>query len=214
VFYTIYKTTNKINRKIYIGKHQTKDPHDKYIGSGKYLNRAIEKYGIENFEKEILFIFDNEDDMNLKEAELVTEEFVAENTNYNICPGGQGGFGHINSSKKSRDYKVKGGKSHSNSHFKMIGVKGRIALTKRLEEDDELRLRVAKTCFGNKFRGMKHTEEAKKNIGIKNSVHQKGEGNSQYGKIWIYSLDEKKSIRIDKNLPIPDGWNVGRKMKF
>ena len=43
-----------------------------------------------------MFIFDSEDDMNNKEAELVTKEFVKEDTNYNLCPGGNGGFGYIN----------------------------------------------------------------------------------------------------------------------
>jgi len=83
VFYTIYKTTNKINGKIYIGKHQTKDPNDTYLGSGKLLWNSINKYGIENFEKEILFVFDTEAEMNNKESELVTDEFVLESTNYN-----------------------------------------------------------------------------------------------------------------------------------
>ena len=97
MFYTIYKITNILNGKIYIGKHQTKDLNDDYMGSGKLLRRAIAKYGQENFTKEILFQFDNEVDMNAKEAELVTEEFcLREDTNYNLCPGGHGGFGYIN----------------------------------------------------------------------------------------------------------------------
>jgi hypothetical protein len=109
VFYTIYKTTNKINGKIYIGKHQTKNLDDDYIGSGKHLWNAIKKHGIENFEKEILFVFDNEPEMNAKEAELVTEKFVLENTNYNICPGGQGGFGYINNYVLTNEDRVKAG---------------------------------------------------------------------------------------------------------
>jgi len=67
MFYTIYKITNKINGKIYIGKHQTLNLDDDYMGSGKYLKRAIQKYGVENFSKDILFIFDNADEMNSKE---------------------------------------------------------------------------------------------------------------------------------------------------
>ena len=81
----------------YIGKHQTKDLTDGYMGSGKQLKRAQVKHGIENFKKEILFQFDNEDEMNAKEAELVTEEFCLRKDVYNLCPGGRGGFGYINS---------------------------------------------------------------------------------------------------------------------
>lgn len=95
--YTIYKTTNLINNKIYIGCHKTKDPNDDYLGSGKHLRRAIEKYGIENFKKEVLYVFDDEASMFAKEKELVTEEFCKQENTYNICPGGQGGWGYINS---------------------------------------------------------------------------------------------------------------------
>lgn len=97
MYYTIYKITNILTNKIYIGKHQTNNLDDEYMGSGKYLKCAIKKYGIEHFSKEILHIFDNEEEMNAKEAELVTKDFVLEDTNYNICVGGQGGWSYVNS---------------------------------------------------------------------------------------------------------------------
>lgn len=50
----IYKTTNLINNKFYIGKHSTNDLNDNYLGSGTALNRAIKKYGRKNFKREIL----------------------------------------------------------------------------------------------------------------------------------------------------------------
>ena len=96
MFYTIYKTTNLINGKYYIGKHKTQNLDDMYLGSGKILTRAIKKYGIDNFTKEYLFIFDNEEDMNAKEKELVSEEFIKEDTNYNLKVGGEGGWDYIN----------------------------------------------------------------------------------------------------------------------
>lgn len=89
--YIIYKTTNLVNDKIYIGKHQTNNLNDSYIGSGKLLSQAIKKYGRDKFVKEILFIFSSEDAMNAKEIELITEDFCKCNTNYNLGVGGEGG---------------------------------------------------------------------------------------------------------------------------
>lgn len=98
MFYLIYKITNLINNKVYIGKHKTTDINDSYMGSGKVLLSAIQKYGIENFSKEILFIFQSEDEMNQKEKEIVNEDFVSQNCTYNLTLGGNGGFYYINSS--------------------------------------------------------------------------------------------------------------------
>ena len=97
--YTIYKITNNLDGKIYIGKHQTTDINDSYMGSGILLKRAQKKYGIENFSKEILHVFESEAEMNAKEAELVNQEFCLREDTYNICFGGQGGFGYVNSIK-------------------------------------------------------------------------------------------------------------------
>jgi len=52
--YIIYKTTNLINGKIYVGQHKTDIKEDGYLGSGKLLRLAILKYGINNFIREIL----------------------------------------------------------------------------------------------------------------------------------------------------------------
>ena len=63
----VYKMINKLNGKHYIGQHVTKNPLDEYSGSGNLITKAIRKYGLSSFTKEILFDFDNFDDMNQKE---------------------------------------------------------------------------------------------------------------------------------------------------
>ncbi len=90
--YIIYKTTNLINGKYYIGKHKTKNLEDGYLGSGKLLKRAIIKYGIQSFHKEILLECSNEQQMDLAEKILV----VPDSTNYNLCDGGKGGWSYVN----------------------------------------------------------------------------------------------------------------------
>lgn len=97
LFY-LYKTTNLINGKIYIGVHKSRCSEDSYMGSGKLLISAIEKYGIENFEKTILEYFDNAESMYAREKEIVNEEFLSRVDVYNIKCGGDGGFEWINKS--------------------------------------------------------------------------------------------------------------------
>lgn len=90
MYYTIYKTTNLINNKIYIGLHETNNLDDDYLGSGYFLLKAIKKYGKSNFYKQVLFVFDNRVDMINKEVELVDEEFVNRPDTYNAIKGGFG----------------------------------------------------------------------------------------------------------------------------
>jgi hypothetical protein len=94
LFYTVYKITNTVNGKFYIGKHQTKDLDDGYFGSGKLLKRAIEKYGKDNFVKRILRVCCSEKEMDLVEKILVVPD---PEISYNLCNGGNGGFSYINS---------------------------------------------------------------------------------------------------------------------
>ena len=91
-YHIIYQTTNLINNKIYIGAHSTDNLDDEYYGSGTNLQRAIEKYGIDSFKRDILHIFENPTDMFAKEKELITVEFIKRDDVYNIVEGGYGGF--------------------------------------------------------------------------------------------------------------------------
>jgi hypothetical protein len=91
IYHIVYKTTNLVNKKIYIGVHSAANLLDDYIGSGRLLKKAIKKYGKEYFKREILFQFSTLKECYQKEAELVTEDFVKDENTYNVCVGGRGG---------------------------------------------------------------------------------------------------------------------------
>ena len=193
MFYTIYKTTNLLNEKYYIGKHQTTDLNDGYMGSGKLLNLAIAKYGVENFKKEILFVFDNELDMNEKEKELV----VINEQTYNLCPGGQGGFGYIN---KNRLWDTEKHSKAASSNRK-IGTKKSQELAKTNKEWNEKRIaKIKKSHPSTKdnwvptFLGKHHTKEHKNKMSEIMRLKQKGHLNSQFGTCWITNGIENKKI--------------------
>jgi len=94
LYYVIYRITNMLNGMIYIGQHTTTNPNDNYMGSGKYIGRAIKKYGVENFKKEILFECSSPEELNAKERELVNEEFINRKDTYNLVLGGIQGLSH------------------------------------------------------------------------------------------------------------------------
>jgi hypothetical protein len=92
LYFTLYKITNLINGKYYIGTHRTYNLNDSYMGSGHIIKRAIKKHGVSNFKKEILFVFDTEEEMFYKEKEIVNEEFIKNDQTYNLHIGGKGGW--------------------------------------------------------------------------------------------------------------------------
>lgn len=104
--YIVYKTTNLVNNKIYIGVHKTENPDifDGYLGNSidrptNYFIKhpvcvfhfAVRKYGYNNFSREILFTFDKLEDALNKEAEIVNIDFITKKDNYNTAIGG--GYG-------------------------------------------------------------------------------------------------------------------------
>lgn len=115
MYYTVYKVTNKINGKFYIGKHQTLDLNDGYMGSGILIKKAIAKYGIENFDKTILGLFLTETEMNNAEKHLVELSYQS----YNLVEGGQGG-------RSVADFGTRYlGKKHSEVTKQRIGKKSK-----------------------------------------------------------------------------------------
>lgn len=210
--FIVYKTTNLVNNKIYIGVHKTEDLDDGYMGSGKYLNLAIKKYGIASFKKEILFVFDNPVDMYKKEAEIVNEDFISENNTYNLRVGGAGGFDYINQTKKNIY-----GKNGENGRKKGI-PKANIVLRQKLESDPLFKKEYLESISnslknhykenGSHWLGRTHSSNTKNIISLKNSQNQKGNKNSQFGTEWI--TDGVKNIKVKKNSKYPEGFYKGR----
>lgn len=211
MYYTIYKITNIINGKIYIGKHQTLDLSDDYMGSGVYLMKSIKKYGLENFKKDILFVYDNEKDMNQKEKELVTTDFCLQENTYNLCEGGHGGFGFINRNNLNI--------YENHKEISRLNIaKGRPALTHKLKTDNaykkwysEHMSKCKKEYFETHpgtFSGKSHSTATKEKIGLKTSITQSGQKNSQFGSMWITNGHLNKKIKFTDI--IPDGWRKGR----
>lgn len=87
--YLIYKVTNLLNNRYYIGRHSTKNIDDNYMGSGIGIINAIEKYGKENFKKEIIAeAFDSAGLWEI-ERQIVNSEVVNDPMSYNMAYGGK-----------------------------------------------------------------------------------------------------------------------------
>ena len=107
MFHYVYEITNNINGRKYIGKHSTNNLNDNYMGSGKALLKAINKYGVENFSKNIIVVCESEKEAYLEEQRLIKERNAVEsNLYYNIVDGGQGiSSSYMINRWKDKDYR-------------------------------------------------------------------------------------------------------------
>ena len=85
----VYRITNLINQKEYVGVHTTLNLDDGYMGSGIAIMRAVKKHGANNFRKEIIQFFESESDAYDYELQIVNEEYVAREDTYNMTLGGK-----------------------------------------------------------------------------------------------------------------------------
>lgn len=89
----IYKTTNLINNKIYIGQKKSSEfLNEQYLGSGNLLRKALKKYGKENFRVELLEWCTSKVEIDQRERYWIRLFNATDlNIGYNIADGGQGG---------------------------------------------------------------------------------------------------------------------------
>ena len=203
-YHFIYKTTNLLNEKFYVGMHSTDNLEDGYTGSGKILNYSIRKYGVENHQVEILEFLSSREELKKREAEVVNEELLANPLCMNLKFGGDGGGKIWNAAHAEAFHsagalasnKLRAGKPSSDFH----------------KEQTSKGVKEAYAKNGSHWLGKHQSEEHRRKIGEKNSNLQKGEGNSQFGTCWVCKGSEVKKIkREDLQFWISQGWKNGRK---
>ena len=90
-YHFIYKTTNLLSGRYYIGMHSTDDLNDGYLGSGTLLRRSINKHGKENHSIEILEFLNSREELAAREKEIVSLQEIAKKECMNLKVGGSGG---------------------------------------------------------------------------------------------------------------------------
>lgn len=216
----IYKTTNLLNKKIYIGKDKKNNP--KYLGSGILLINSIKKYGRENFKKEIIQECESLEELNESETFWIFKlESYKREIGYNIALGGEGGDTISNNPKK---YEI--GKRHSEKlKGKPSGMKGKnhsqetkekLHLTSSGENNGMYQhIYTAETLEKqrNVKIGKKHTREQNKNQserqkgkptslkGRKNPKHSEWMKNNNPFKGKTHTDETKEKIRIINSKP-------------
>ncbi len=202
----IYKATNKINQKVYIGRtiqsfKQRIYDHKRNVlvnGYNNYFYKAIRKYGIDSFKWEIIDTAKNIKELNILEQFFI-DHYREIGEVYNLTDGGDGisGYNHSEISKQKMSEAHKGeknyfyGKKHTEESKKKISEarKGKPSGYKGKHQTVETRKKLSEASKGNQnWLGKKHSEktkqkisEARKNISIETreriSEAQKGNKN-------------------------------------
>ena len=227
----VYCHINKINNKKYIGITSKKNVERRWnngLGykNNTYFNRAIQKYGWDGFEHDVLFENLSENDAKLKEIELI-EKYNTMNSNngYNMTVGGDGTVGYKHTKEtKEKLRKLKIGTKASEETKRKISKNNKSKPGKdsptygRKVPKEELERRI-KSQYVEIVQLTKNGEFIKYWNGIKNAgiecginislITQCCKGNKKIigGYIWMYreeydSLSKEKLIDKIKNIKI------------
>lgn len=201
----IYKTTNLITNKIYIGQHKKKLNNNKtYFGSGKLLKEKIKEYGIENFNNEIIEYCNNIDELNEREIFWI-KKLDANNKDigYNITSGGKQKIPSEEFIKRCKDVRNDISEEKKQEWYKNIsetmikkGIsKGENNPMYGKEYTKERQEKCAKSKKENKHKHKYYTTEYKE----KQSKQTKGENNPNYNNKWNNNKKQKLSEYFIKN---------------
>lgn len=209
----IYLTTNNINDMKYIGKHYG-ELDDPYLGSGKILKRAIDKYGKENFTKTILFISKDDEENSEKEKYFINlYNAVSNPLFYNIHEGGKGGnttagytpeektalkkkLSEIQSGKNNGMY----GKHHTEKTKAFLSYWAEFIRDNSVYQTSDFKEKMSQLTKGenNGMYGKHHTEESKRKMSINSIGKTSGEKNGMYGKKGNKAINGKKIAMYDE----------------
>lgn len=201
----IYITTNLVTNEKYIGKHYG-ELNDSYLGSGKILIRAIEKYGKENFKRDILYISKTAEENNIKEKEFIKAfNAVEDRTFYNIAEGGNGGdIFHslpLEQQKQIRERARKQCSGKGNPMYERHHSEKTKELLRQIDKSytqtKEYRQSMSKAVSGDKngMYGKNHTEESKRKMSIAKKGKKLGKENGNAKGISAYK-DAEMTILV------------------
>jgi hypothetical protein len=205
-YHMLYKTTCTVTGNFYIGVHSTKNLEDGYLGSGLRLLKSISKHGKENHRREILELFETRQAMYKREREIVNEEMLSNTRCMNLNRGGEGGWSTESQLKNNRASLLRQKWLAKNNP----GWKKQ--RSEKISISNSEQFKNGERSFIPNWSGKTLDQNHRSSIGKANSVSQKGEKNSQYGKIWV--TNEKESKLVDKaelDSLIQQGWRKGRR---
>lgn len=178
----VYKITNLVNGKIYIGKHSTDDVNDGYMGSGVVLRQAYKKYGLECFTKEVIDYYNNTIELNQGEIYWIAQ-FNSTNSEigYNLTYGGDGGT-PTEETRRKVSHTLKG-RHHTEETRQKISAanKGKSSPNKGKTFSEEYRRKLSESHKGQPgfWTGKPLSEETKQKISAANKGRQRSEETKQ-----------------------------------
>ena len=197
----IYLTTNLVNGKKYVGQKKSEVFCEWYLGSGKILKQAIDKYGRENFKVEVLKWCNSKEELDQAEINEIADRSAAKSFDYyNIAIGGKTLVHYLTEEQRLE-----------------MSKRQKLILNKL-----EVRKKMSESQKGHKptkgFTGRQHTEETRQKMHdthhtrkrviteewrksiSENHADMHGENNPMYGRIQSDSTKELIGKKASKRM--------------
>ena len=195
----VYLTENLITYKIYIGQHKSTSFDPCYHGSGKYLKRAIKKYGKENFMTTLVKSCNSRDELNEEEMILISKTNSRNpRVGYNITGGGEGfsKMFHSDETKLKISKKCTGYKHSDDARLKISNANKSNYFGCKNKEEYLLKHNNIPFSFSEESKLKRSAKIRESKIGDKNPMYQKDPWNKGQKFKSYHSEESKKKISI------------------